>query len=41
MDGADAKDLGLKAEKRRHEERLREIEKVKQQREQREREKME
>ena len=41
MAGVDAKDLGLKAEKARHEARLREIEKVKQQREQREREKME
>ena len=35
------KELGLKAEKRRHEERLKEIEKVKQQREQRERERVE
>ena len=37
----DAKELGLKAERRRHEERLKEIEKVKQQREQRERERVE
>ena len=41
MAGVDAKDLGLKAEKARHEARLLEIEKVKQQREQRDREKME
>ena len=41
MSGVDAKDLGLKAEKARHEARLVEIEKVKQQREQRDREKME
>ena len=41
MSGVDAKDLGLKAEKARHEARLLEIEKVKQQREQRDREKME
>ena len=36
LDGVDAKDLGLKAEKAKHEQRLLEIEKVKQQREQRE-----
>ena len=41
MSGVDAKELGLKAERRRHEERLKEIEKVKQQREQRERERVE
>ena len=41
MAGVDAKDLGLKAEKARHEARLLEIEKVKQQRERRDREKME
>ena len=41
LDGVDAKDLGLKAEKAKHEQRLLEIEKVKQQREQREKEKME
>ena len=41
MDGVDPKDLGLTAEKRRHEQRLLEIEKVKKQREQREVEKME
>ena len=39
--GVDPKELGLKAEKRRHEERLKEIEKVKMQREQRDRERME
>ena len=41
MAGVDAKDLGLKAEKARHEARLLEIEKVKQQRERRDREAME
>ena len=35
VNGVDPKELGLKAEKRRHEERLKEIEKVKMQREQR------
>ena len=41
VNGVDPKELGLKAEKRRHEERLKEIEKVKMQREQRDRERME
>jgi len=41
LDGVDAEDLGVKAEKVRHEARLLEIEKVKMQREQRDREKME
>uniref|UniRef100_A0A7S0SB60 Splicing factor Cactin n=1 Tax=Mantoniella antarctica TaxID=81844 RepID=A0A7S0SB60_9CHLO len=41
MSGMDPKELGLKAEKKRHVERLKEIEKVKEQRETRDRERME